>query len=264
MTLLNRITLRTPESVELTFTLAGIGNRIYALLIDYLLWGAMLFGFLIFWVVSLDRLTAIASVLPWDEDTISLWVVALGMVIGFGLYMGYFIGFEVWWQGQTPGKRWVKIRVIQDNGRPARLPQATLRSLLRPIDDLFFLGMVLILLGQQEKRLGDWLAGTLVVQDAPLATEIIPPPPPPVQAYAAELRTQTELDRLTPEQFATLRSYLQRSPHLSPRARQTKSQALARQAEHLLQLTTPPPTSLTDHHILEAIYWAYQGESDRP
>ncbi|WP_072622945.1 RDD family protein [Spirulina major] len=263
MTLLNRITLRTPESVELTFTLAGIGNRIYALLIDYLIWGAMLLGFLTFWAVSLERLTAIAAVLPWDEDTLRLWVIALGMVIGFGLYMGYFIGFEVGWQGQTPGKRWVKIRVIRDNGRPARLPQATLRSLLRPIDDLFFLGMVLILFGQQEKRLGDWLAGTLVVQNAPLSTATIPPPSPPVQAYAAELRTQADLDHLTPEQFATIRSYLLRSPHLSPRARHSKSQALARQAKHLLHLTTPPPPPLTDHHILAAIYWAYQGEGDR-
>ena len=80
--------------------------------------------------------------------------------------MGYFVLCETLWQGETPGKRFVKIRVIQDNGRPITLQQATLRALFRPVDDLFFLGLLFVILGKREKRIGDWLAGTLIIQEA--------------------------------------------------------------------------------------------------
>jgi hypothetical protein len=56
-------------------------------------------------------------------------------------------------QGQTPGKRFVKIRVICDDGKPVRLQQSTLRSLLRPVDDFFFLGVFFIVLGKREKTI---------------------------------------------------------------------------------------------------------------
>ncbi|MEA5418630.1 RDD family protein [Spirulina sp. CCNP1310] len=264
MKLLNEITLRTPESVELTFTLAGIGNRAYALLIDYLLWSLVLLVFLFFWIAMFDQIEAIATLTTIAAETITLWIAALGLILGFCLYMGYFIAFEVLWQGQTPGKRFVKIRVIRENGRPARLPQATLRSLLRPVDDLFFLGMLLIIFSRREKRLGDWLAGTVVIQEATTPKRQILQISPASAAYAETLPELAQLDRLTPEQFTVLRHYFQRAPKLHRLARIQKSQELATQVQAIIQLPTLPLDDLSEHEFLAAVYQAYQTQmSDR-
>lgn len=264
MKLLNEITLRTPESVELRFTLAGIGNRAYALLIDYLLWGLLLLAFIFFWIATLNQMEAIATITGIASETVALWITALGLILSFCLYMGYFIAFEVLWQGQTPGKRFVKIRVIRENGRPARLPQATLRSLLRPVDDLFFLGMLLIIFSQREKRIGDWLAGTVVIQEATTPKRQIFQISPASAAYADTLPELAQLDRLTPEQFTVLRNYFQRAPKLHRRARLQKSQELAAQVQAIIQLPTLPLEDLSEHEFLAAVYQAYQVQmSDR-
>ena len=107
---------------------------------------------------------ALETTLPWFDEGQSQWVIAIMAMILYGLYVGYFVGFETLWQGQTPGKRRAKIRVIRDNAQPVGLFQSTLRALLRPVDDILFVGFLFILLGKREKRLGDWLASTLVVQ----------------------------------------------------------------------------------------------------
>ncbi|TVQ58240.1 MAG: RDD family protein [Spirulina sp. DLM2.Bin59] len=264
MKLLNEITLRTPESVELTFTLAGIGNRAYALLIDYLLWGLLWVGFIFFWSATLDQIEAIATLTGIAAETMILWVIALGFILSFCLYVGYFITFEVLWQGQTPGKRFVKIRVIRENGRPARLPQATMRSLLRPVDDFFFLGMLLIIFSPREKRIGDWLAGTVVIQETTTPKRQRLEISRTSAAYAATLPELTQLDRLTPEQFTILRNYFQRAPKLRRPARLQKSQELAAQVQGILQLPGVLPEDLSDHEFLAAVYQAYQAQmSDR-
>ena len=166
MPFFNKVALQTPESVELDFTLAGIGNRAYALIIDDLILGLILIVVLIIWALFAYFLYEVINIDNWvPGDTIGLWLLAIQLLIMFSIYVGYFTFFETLWQGQTPGKRIVKIRVIREDGRPVRLPQATLRALLRPLDDVLFLGMFLIILNKSEKRLGDWLAGTLVIQE---------------------------------------------------------------------------------------------------
>src|SRR5919199_2582540 len=175
MRFFNRVTLQTPESVELEFTLAGIGNRAYALIIDYIVLGFILIGFFIAWFVLATQLTDLIKSLAGNSDRLNLWLVAIELLISFFIYVGYFVFFEALWQGQTPGKRYVKIRVIRDDGRPIGLQQSTLRALLRPIDDTFFLGLFLIILNRQEKRLGDLVAGTLVIQEVqPVASATFP------------------------------------------------------------------------------------------
>jgi uncharacterized RDD family membrane protein YckC len=152
MRFFNRVTLQTPESVELEFTLAGIGNRAYALLIDYVVLGLILIGFLVFW--SIFSIQLYGAIEEWigNNDQLALWLIAIPILVSFFIYVGYFVFFEALWQGQTPGKRYVKIRVIRDDGRPIGLQQSTLRALLRPIDDTFFIGLFLIILNRQEKR----------------------------------------------------------------------------------------------------------------
>ncbi|MBE9156838.1 RDD family protein [Nodosilinea sp. LEGE 06152] len=256
MPLFNTITIRTPESVELEFVLAGVGSRAVALTLDYLCLGAGLVGLTLVYSFLLVRLLAVDTVLSIPSETVQLWVTAIAAVLAFFLYIGYFALFETWWYGQTPGKRCAKIRVIRDDGQPERLPQATLRSLLRPIDDILFIGFFCILLSKTEKRVGDWLAGTLVVQTDPVTNSQIRVPERS-QAIGKDLLALVEITRLSPDDFATVREFLQRRQAMSPKAKTLVSDQLARRFRGQLGLETLP-TEMTTDTFLEAIYFAYQ------
>ncbi|MEO1295257.1 MAG: RDD family protein, partial [Cyanobacteria bacterium J06636_16] len=159
MNLFKKITIQTPESVELEFTLAGIGNRTLALIIDYLL---LLLLLLVLGLVAAflrEGLIGLAISLGNNSENTELWLTAIFLLVATTIYSGYFVIFEAWWQGQTPGKRFAKIRVIKDNGKPEGAFQAALRALMRPVDDIFFIGYLCIVFGRKEKRIGDWLAG---------------------------------------------------------------------------------------------------------
>jgi uncharacterized RDD family membrane protein YckC len=259
MSLFNRVKVRTPESVELEFTLAGIGNRTVALVVDYLIWGAILIGFLIIWsIVSVQLMS-----FKWFANlkNVELWITAISLLIVFAIYTGYFVLFETLWQGQTPGKRYAKIRVIRDDGQPVGVSQALLRSLLRPFDDVSFIGMVMIILGKREKRLGDWAAGTLVVrEERPIAKAEFS-----VSSEAKELAKQllktTRFEAVLPDDFAVIREYLQRRSMMDAKARSNLSLQLARQARDLIGLEELP-FQMTPDLFLEAVYLAYQEQSN--
>ncbi|PSB24168.1 RDD family protein [Stenomitos frigidus] len=257
MRFFNRVSLSTPESVELEFTLAGIGNRTLALLIDYHILAAILIGFWVLWgMFSLGLLSYLNSG-TFNYASAPLWLLAIALLINFFIFAGYFTFFEVMWQGQTPGKRFTKIRVIRDDGRPIGLSQAALRSLLRPIDDFCFVGVFFILLGKQEKRLGDWAAGTLVIQEQRgdrKATLMISDQ---AKELAIDLPKMADLNQLLPDDFAVVRTYLQRRRAMDKRARNDLSLNLARQLRTLIGLETIPPNTSADQ-FLEAVYEAYQ------
>jgi uncharacterized RDD family membrane protein YckC len=256
MPIFNTVTIRTPESVELEFVLAGVGSRAVALIVDYLCLGAALGGLAIVYSFLLVRLLTIDAVLAIPSETIQLWVTAIALILAFFFYIGYFVLFETWWYGQTPGKRYAKIRVIRDDGQPERLPQATLRSLLRPIDDSLFVGFFCIVLSKTEKRLGDWLAGTLVVQaDSVVSGEI--QVPERSQAIGTDLLGLVDITRLSPDDFATVREFLQRRQAMSPKAKALVSDQLARRYKDQLALASLP-TEMTTDTFLEALYSAYQ------
>jgi len=261
MAVFNTITIRTPESVELEFILAGIGSRAVALLVDYVILGlglvviAIVYSFLMFQAIS------IGETLPFDTTFVRLWIVAISVLLSFALYIGYFVIFETLWYGQTPGKRYTKIRVIRDDGQPERLPQATLRSLLRPVDDTLFIGFFCILLNQQEKRIGDWLAGTLVVQNDPNIVGQKIQVPERAQAIGQDLTALVNFTNLSPDDFATIRDFLQRRPTLSVKAREQVSDQLAHRFREQLELNSLP-TEMTTLTFLEALYWGYQQQKD--
>jgi uncharacterized RDD family membrane protein YckC len=104
--------------------LAGIGNRAYALLIDYIIWGLTLLVFLYIAIFIFFQLSLFQNL----RDSLGLWYTSIQLLIIFTIFVGYFVCFETLWQGQTPGKRFVKIRVICDDGRAIGLQQATMRS----------------------------------------------------------------------------------------------------------------------------------------
>jgi uncharacterized RDD family membrane protein YckC len=251
MKFLNRVKSQTPESVELEFVLAGIGNRTYALIIDYLIWSSTLFLLLIVWAFLVTQIEWLRS------DTIRPWLSAIQILILFGVYIGYFVLFETLWRGQTPGKRYVKIRVIREDGRNVGIQQSILRSLLRPIDDILCLGFLLIVFTAQEKRLGDWVAGTISIQEGQAVTNQKITLSPAASDLAIQLSETGKIVAISPDEFATIRKYLYRYPALDPATRDRVSDRLSHQLLQRIELANRPPT-LDAHLTIEAIYLAYQ------
>lgn len=254
MHLFNRVRYRTPESVELEFTLAGIGNRALALLIDYIILAVILVLFLIIWViVSIqisDFLRATFGV------RVGSWWLAIASLISFTIYAGYFVFFETIWQGQTVGKRFANIRVVRDNGRPIGLQQATLRALLRPLDEILFVGAFLIMFSRQEKRLGDLAAGTIVIQTPTTSTGDITPSEQ-AKSVGQQLLQTSDLSGMLPDDFAVIRVYLLRRSAMTSKARASVSLRLAKQLLPIISIESIPE-AVTPDVFLEAVYLAYQ------
>ncbi len=161
----------TPESVTFAYEVAGIGNRFIAALIDTTILAAalLLLNLLVF--VALGLLGDLSiDMLLGDEPPSWLGglVIALYTLLNFAFYWGYYILFEWLWNGQTPGKRFVKIRVLRMDGNPAGFTEVLLRNLVRPVDFLpggYGLGLLVMLLNDKSRRLGDYAAGTLVIRE---------------------------------------------------------------------------------------------------
>jgi uncharacterized RDD family membrane protein YckC len=157
---LDKLTIDTPEQVHLEFTLAGLGSRFMAIFLDTLI---QFLAFLAIFVISLGF-----SASGLFERKQPAWVTAIFILLGFCLYWGYYATFETFWKGQTPGKRWAGIRVIKETGRPINAFEAIARNLMRPVDwfpALYGVGVVAMLLNKNHRRLGDYVAGTLVVHE---------------------------------------------------------------------------------------------------
>jgi uncharacterized RDD family membrane protein YckC len=267
MALFNRYQVETPESVVLEFTLAGIGNRLYALLIDYLCLGGIIAFLVMLWGLLAYNLAQF-----WANDGKGqLWLMAVQLLLIFAAYVGYFVVFETLWQGQTPGKRWTKIRVIREDGRPVGLTEATLRALLRPVDDWLYVGAIMIIFDRRERRLGDWLAGTLVIRegrnDAPRhksqGDRLKLSYPDQAAQLAQQLRAQSQLGQLTPDHWLVIRDYLLTRQELLAGAKTQTSQRLAHQVKTLIHL----PDGLSDTSpevLLEAVYLAGQEPDNNP
>ncbi len=159
----DKLTIQTPEQTSLEFPLAGIGSRFLALAIDYLLQGA---GYLVLVVIAIAAFSLSAF-----AQRASLWTMAALVFVFFSVQLGYFAIFETVWNGQTPGKRWTHLRVIKDSGRPISAYDAILRNLLRIVDvlpSLYATGLITMLISGENKRIGDYAAGTVVVHEKPL------------------------------------------------------------------------------------------------
>ena len=159
--------IETPERVPLHFALASTGNRFLACAFDHFLQVlviSVVFLSVLWWVgwVGLSDLGAWAQSAP-------KWLLALLVVAVFALWSGYFVLFEWWWAGQTPGKRWLRLRVIREDGRPVTFWEAAARNLVRILDmepfPFYSVGLVSVFVSSRDQRLGDFVAGTVVVRE---------------------------------------------------------------------------------------------------
>src|SRR5438132_4258796 len=147
------LVIETPERVPLHFALASIGNRFIACAIDH---GIQILV-LILMVIAFILIGNFVSF----EDTVNnapKWVIALLIIIVFVIMDGYFVVFEWLWSGQTPGKRWLKLRVIREDGRPITFFEAMVRNLLRDCDIMPFpfysAGLVTVFAPSKDQRIG--------------------------------------------------------------------------------------------------------------
>jgi uncharacterized RDD family membrane protein YckC len=256
MDIFNRVKFRTPESIELEFTLAGIGNRALALLIDYLVIAAILAVCIFTWIFISGQLADIWEAQDSFGSQLGLWLIAITFLIIFGIYAGYFVFFETLWQGQTPGKSFAKIRVIRDDGRPIGLAQATLRSLLRPLDEFLYIGAIFIMFSQREKRLGDWAAGTIVIESQRATASATFTISEQARSLYTELLDIADLSQLLPDDFAIIREYLQRRDAMEFKPRMALAAKLTQQVTAIINLEKLP--AVAPDVFLEAVYLAYQ------
>lgn len=154
--------IETPEQIDVSLELAGLGSRFVARIMDWLIKG--LGGILILAVLGVF----VALLTGAGAGRYSALLVAALISAGFLLAVAYDVYFEVRHNGQTPGKRQAGIRVIRDGGAPVDFRSSCVRNLLSIADLLpafYLLGGFFVLVTRRHQRLGDMAAGTLVIRE---------------------------------------------------------------------------------------------------
>ncbi|MGI8811552.1 MAG: RDD family protein [Pyrinomonadaceae bacterium] len=165
--------IETPERVPLAFALASIGNRFLAAAIDHLIqYLSIGIAAWIFLSIASGSSSLVDNAAATSISEMPKWTIAAMIISLFLLFTGYFILFEWLWNGQTPGKRLMKLRVIRDDGRPITLWEAIARNLLRIFDSvpgffvpIYSVGLIVIFLSSRDQRVGDIFAGTVVIRE---------------------------------------------------------------------------------------------------
>ena len=155
----------TPEQVTIRYELAGFGSRALAAIIDFSLSALLMLLAAVILIIAYAGKFDFAN-LSFQQFSRSFFLGLLIMVI-FIITWGYFIYFETIWNGTTPGKRIMGLRVIRDGGFPVDFRAVVIRNLLRAVDmlpSLYGIGFVCVIWHDQYKRLGDIAAGTIVVR----------------------------------------------------------------------------------------------------
>ncbi|RST61086.1 RDD family protein [Siminovitchia terrae] len=156
-----QVGVKTPEFVSIQFQLAGLGSRMAAYMLDWLILGVMNV------IIIIIPLILLIDGNPFYDDITSI-VMAILIIALFVLNWGYFIFMEFYFGGKTIGKRVLGIRVIQDNGHSLTLLSSFIRNFMRIVDSLpagYLTGLLMIFFHPKHKRVGDLVAGTMVVHE---------------------------------------------------------------------------------------------------
>ena len=234
----DRLTIATPEGVDLSLTLAGVGSRFAAAIIDL--------------IIELGLIVAVAIAAGILAEAASGWGGAMVALLSFVIVVGYDVFFEVLQSGRTPGKRMNGLRVVQTGGQPVTFVPSAIRNVLRIVDFLptmYLTGIVAILVTGQNQRIGDLVGGTLVVRER-FAAEKAHPAPVATASYDAPAGVTLDTSTLSVEELAAVRRYLDRRYEIDAAAR-------ARIAGSLLARLRPKvagvPDGLSGERLLEAI-----------
>lgn len=200
----DRFTIDTPEGVPLELTLAGLGSRFAAALIDYV------FQFII--LICLALVLAYGAGLSPATSALSgaFWVVGFFLV-----FWGYDVAFEVLNSGRTPGKAMNGLRVVRESGAPVTFGTSAVRNVIRIIDLLpgtYLVGMISIQATKKNQRVGDLAAGTLVLRESRGL-------PPEVRISSLIETPAWDTSAIDQQELDTVASFLSRRNALAPGAR---------------------------------------------
>lgn len=147
--------LETPEGIDLIISVAGVPVRALAFLLDSL--------------IRVSIQLAVGTVMALTGDV----GIAFMLIFSFILEWFYPVLFEVFWNGQTPGKKVMDIAVVNDNATPIGWTASIIRNFLRIVDMMpigYLAGVTCMVLNRDFKRFGDLAAGTLVIYRQPDST----------------------------------------------------------------------------------------------
>ena len=195
-----RLEIETPEAVAVRYPLASFGSRGLAAIIDIslialLITAELLLGSLVLYFLS--------DLVPEIAQFIAAWVFAFVIAFAFVTYWGYYLFGEVVRNGRTLGKRWMRVRVIRDDGSRVGVLDSVIRNVVRLIDILpgmYAVGIVAMTFSPNARRLGDMAAGTVVVQEP-------------------DRREMTSTPVFNDERIDMVRDYLRRREDMTPEAR---------------------------------------------
>ena len=240
----------TPEAVVLEFETAGLASRLMGAFID----GVVQF---------LALLAVLLAAFGLGEVGVEFGGLATAFlyVLLFLLLFGYPTAFETLWRGRTPGKAMLGLRVVTIEGGPIRFRHAAIRAILGLFDKYIgsgLVGVVAVLATRRNQRVGDLVAGTIVLRErsgarAPSAVRFSPPPG--LEAYVASL----DVSRLGHEDYGTVRSFLLRAAALAPAARAHVASQLA--GPIAARLSTSPPPGLPAEVFLVCVAAAHQSRN---
>ena len=258
----------TPEQVAIRYELAGFGSRGLAVMLDTLL---QLFVFLVIaYPASLMIAPGALQSHDFMNQPANSTLIGILILLQFAITWGYWIGFETLWNGETPGKRLLHLRVIKDGGYPIDFRAALIRNLLRAADvlpspamvfPLYGFAFVSVMCSTQYKRLGDLAAGTLVVRYAHTDDAL------PIFSFgeAQVLRlfdaaTLSALPLITREDMRLVQRYLEQRNNLTPPLR---AEFATRLATPLMEKLHYPaaPDGLDSERWLDELNLAYRTRS---
>ena len=246
MPALEKLNIDTPEQVALEFSLATIGSRFLALAIDTLVQVAC--GLALFMLVGMTIWVTGSA-----DTSARPWFLAVLVIGGFLIYYGYFAVFETIWNGQTPGKRIIGLRVIHASGRPISAWEAILRNVVRIADQMpviYAIGIVSVFATERSQRLGDLAAGTVVVHERLVEARlevVTPERGPPRQTYHGARQ-------LAPEEISVIELFFRRRGQLDGYARIRTAHQIARRVRERLGVTA----QIDDEQLLEEVIGEYR------
>jgi uncharacterized RDD family membrane protein YckC len=249
----------TPENIEVSYELAGIGSRFLAAVIDH----AIQIGALI--AIAFGSLYLLMGASMFNGTmlgSLPLWFEAAMIALTFLVLFGYHTFYEMRWAGQTPGKRVAKLRVVRDGGYPIDFYSSLVRNLVRIVDILpppYGAGLISVFCSQEYKRLGDWAAGTLVIKERDPGTLAgsVGVASPIVAHYLSLLPS---VDGLTGEEFQAIRRFTHRRHELEIPIQAHIAMRLAMPLMQRLHIDIPIEIQWHHADLLEAIERKYVDE----
>jgi uncharacterized RDD family membrane protein YckC len=236
-----KLSIDTPEQINLEYELAGPGSRFMALVYDLII--QMAFVIVIVIVLGVAGITT----LPFRGA--GSWMLALTVLLMFAVQWGYFAIFEILWKGQTPGKRKAGIRVLNETGRAVSVYEAVARNLLRVVDALpgpYAVGAIVMFLSPQSKRIGDYVAGTVVIHDRGAEDDAIF-----FNTRGDEAADDINYAVLTTGDLQVMETFLQRRLELPSEVRRKTAEKLANHFRE--KCSVPEGTHADNENLLEIL-----------